>query len=843
MSLLQHYYTSCLKGTAGYAGFQIKAMSPGISPDDLKTINGMIGYQIPPSLDVSNIASHPIALRYNYLGRNNKCILVCSQSNGPDENGRPGNFFAHTVIADTKDFEVFPPIMFWRHPFWKTTDPAVRIEIPPEPNFDLNPSLEFDQIWSFLDTGQRRDWFNKLLSAVITYDKIKRPIVILDHADNVALWIACVSFALPNILRPFLSFSTYDHDPYKANYRIIGTRRDSRFNFSADEYISFFILNTETGALSDCESSRAADFICQNMQPDLYEDKLSDFFAMCNDRLRATGAGLGEKLEAAASLYLAIRAKSISVTEPAAQQGVELFVQGLSERKFLELEDLNDLNSTADLLLDAVQSAPDTRVLDEYIRVLRVLARSDPSFPKRAQKDIQLLTSYVLSGYDSLAEQLLRACRDLYAQRLLSSHFSQPGYLAALSATLATASCQINQSIWKLLLPFLQLYPENRTQFDALLGASFAAIDRASPPDPLRPSAEISSLLRTIQTVTQDDPDVLEDAVKKWRTKHASSILNWWYYLTVAKLPLIARIPYRERLEKIEPDILWYEFQRDLLIVGAQGLIPQLETWVKHMDVDPTIQTKLISVGVWNILPGLQLPEQRTLAERILGSDLLSPHTDAALQQVLLASYLAETHLAVLAPHVARIYQMYYSHPGLDSRQRGLIGGSLAMTIGRFPNGSIPAAQNWLSHVDNTTYGIEAERLVKRFFESGISLEGHIEMLQATYVSRHSNTFWEIYWDYFRGLLLNTERVVDLVKLLSFWFDDSLGIFAGLPYLAQTFFLQLPTVVEETREAKETSKDFHKAAPLINTYASTRPWYGLIEPLFMERRRKLFGIG
>lgn len=165
------------------------------------------------------------------------------------------------------------------------------------------------------------------------------------------------------------------------------------------------------------------------------------------------------------------------------------------------------------------------------------------------------------------------------------------------------------------------------------------------------------------------------------------------------------------------------------------------------------------------------------------------------------------------------------------------------MTIGRFPNGSIPAAQNWLSHVDNTTYGIEAERLVKRFFESGISLEGHIEMLQATYVSRHSNTFWEIYWDYFRGLLLNTERVVDLVKLLSFWFDDSLGIFAGLPYLAQTFFLQLPTVVEETREAKETSKDFHKAAPLINTYASTRPWYGLIEPLFMERRRKLFGIG
>jgi hypothetical protein len=32
MTMLQHYYTSCKKGTSSTGGFQCKAMSPGIHP-------------------------------------------------------------------------------------------------------------------------------------------------------------------------------------------------------------------------------------------------------------------------------------------------------------------------------------------------------------------------------------------------------------------------------------------------------------------------------------------------------------------------------------------------------------------------------------------------------------------------------------------------------------------------------------------------------------------------------------------------------------------------------------------------------------------------------------------
>ena len=98
MPMLQHYYTSANKGTAGIVGFQCKAKSPGITSEELRTVNNIIGYRIPPTLDEYDIARHPMALRYAYLGPE-RCILACSQSCGTDESERPGNFFAHSMIT------------------------------------------------------------------------------------------------------------------------------------------------------------------------------------------------------------------------------------------------------------------------------------------------------------------------------------------------------------------------------------------------------------------------------------------------------------------------------------------------------------------------------------------------------------------------------------------------------------------------------------------------------------------------------------------------------------------------------------------------------------------------
>src|SRR5438270_6260505 len=146
MSVLQHYYTSFVNKENGSAGFQVKAMSPGIPSDVQATISRLIAYRIPPTLDEHRISTHPVALRYYYEGQD-RCILLCSQSNGTDENGRPGNFFAHTLVMEPDKFKHVPPILYWRSPFWRARDTGTSAIIDPLPGFEVEPVLDIEGVW------------------------------------------------------------------------------------------------------------------------------------------------------------------------------------------------------------------------------------------------------------------------------------------------------------------------------------------------------------------------------------------------------------------------------------------------------------------------------------------------------------------------------------------------------------------------------------------------------------------------------------------------------------------------------------------------------------------------
>src|SRR6266567_6265472 len=139
MTVLQQYYTSFVNKETGSAGFQIKAMSPGISSGAQSLIPRLIAYRIPPTLDERIIRSHPIALRYYYQSPQ-ECILLCSQSSGNDENGRPGNFFAHILIMQPDIFTVVPPILYWGSPFWQNSQNHKHIS--PMSEFNVDPSLD-----------------------------------------------------------------------------------------------------------------------------------------------------------------------------------------------------------------------------------------------------------------------------------------------------------------------------------------------------------------------------------------------------------------------------------------------------------------------------------------------------------------------------------------------------------------------------------------------------------------------------------------------------------------------------------------------------------------------------
>src|SRR5438105_5835983 len=193
MPVLQYYYTSFVNKGTGSAGFQVKAMSPGITAEQQQTIARLIAYRIPPSLDESATDSHPVALRYLYKDPN-ECFFLCSQSNGTDETGRPGNFFAHVLVMEPGSFKNFPPILYWKSDFWCKKDPSPRTQLPVLPYIDEDwQSLQIERIWEFLSLKQRIEQFRKLMCAVVFSSTTQRRIVIIDTDENVALWVAAVS--------------------------------------------------------------------------------------------------------------------------------------------------------------------------------------------------------------------------------------------------------------------------------------------------------------------------------------------------------------------------------------------------------------------------------------------------------------------------------------------------------------------------------------------------------------------------------------------------------------------------------------------------------------------------
>ena len=146
MALRQLYYTSCRNQVTNQTGFQIKAESPGIPTSVRDPLNRLLGYRIPPSLVNQPVVTHPISLRY-YWFNTQEAALICSQSNGTDEFGRPGNYFAHAVIGERNKLAYpLPPITFWKSPFWVTKHDSQATQIPTSEKFDAEVRFDYDAV-------------------------------------------------------------------------------------------------------------------------------------------------------------------------------------------------------------------------------------------------------------------------------------------------------------------------------------------------------------------------------------------------------------------------------------------------------------------------------------------------------------------------------------------------------------------------------------------------------------------------------------------------------------------------------------------------------------------------
>jgi|GEM_PF-3449862 len=221
----QLYYTSCRKGLSGYAGFQGRAVSHGMKPDERREIEGRGGYMPPRDLprepsedEIRDI--FPRAFRSFGLGSGRQAIMLAAYA-GKDYSNRWGNYFLHALVLDG------PPAGRWSIDAcswngWVTALAPGEDEREPQPLPAIDASGLFDgedysfsELSSFLnESPDRVEKLARMIQAVFARKDNPRNLVIRVSDDVSAVyWIACILKAFPSSCQSTLNWSTYQSDP------------------------------------------------------------------------------------------------------------------------------------------------------------------------------------------------------------------------------------------------------------------------------------------------------------------------------------------------------------------------------------------------------------------------------------------------------------------------------------------------------------------------------------------------------------------------------------------------------------------------------------------------------
>jgi hypothetical protein len=221
----QLYYTSCEHGLLGYGGFQFSAVTPGVGLATMREVEDATSYQPPRGMRADpgpgELADYPVAFSH-WPGDAGTSITARVVFTGTDYSGRPGNYFAHALVAGSAaDFGPVLPAELWAAPLWRTR-PSGQRDLP-ELAGPLPPGyLSRDRVARFAG-GQDAAVLPALLTAASTAMAGGRRVLLAGASSVVnATWIAAVSYLLGEQLARRLSFTTYSHRPAESRCHVTG---------------------------------------------------------------------------------------------------------------------------------------------------------------------------------------------------------------------------------------------------------------------------------------------------------------------------------------------------------------------------------------------------------------------------------------------------------------------------------------------------------------------------------------------------------------------------------------------------------------------------------------------
>ncbi len=220
---LQLHYTSCQHGVSGYAGFQVRAISEGITPEEKRALERLGMYEPPRNMpsesspeEIQN--SFPKAFRSIFL-ETGKLAVVRSVYAGQDYTGRWGNYFAHALVFNKSVSDLWPVDLYeWNG--WKDNLPAK--EDNPEVSTVLpltvvqpdSGAYAFAELQEFLlEDSSRTGYLADMIRAVLLHKSTSRKLVIKEELESVGLfWIACLQKAFAPAHQRTLGCSSYQFD-------------------------------------------------------------------------------------------------------------------------------------------------------------------------------------------------------------------------------------------------------------------------------------------------------------------------------------------------------------------------------------------------------------------------------------------------------------------------------------------------------------------------------------------------------------------------------------------------------------------------------------------------------
>lgn len=257
MEFRQLYYTSCRTGLSGYAGYQFNAVTPGVSPEVMNEVEAVSSYEPPSTLGHSpspeEIAGCPVNLCFV---PGPEPIVANVAFTGTDYSGRFGNYFAHALVpSGGESWPGSPPIELWKAPLWSretVSDP----DLPPLPGPLQTGPLGRAAVDGFLDRTPGRSRLPALLAAteLAVLDQERSVVILAADDEEVAYWIAALSYLLPPPLVTRMSFATYQFRPSYSRHHVIGTVPGAEIVADERAFAGFYLFDFTAGTCSEVEA-------------------------------------------------------------------------------------------------------------------------------------------------------------------------------------------------------------------------------------------------------------------------------------------------------------------------------------------------------------------------------------------------------------------------------------------------------------------------------------------------------------------------------------------------------------------------------------------------------------